>query len=62
MKNLGYGKGYEYDPDQADGISSQSHLPDALQNQIFYRPGGYGFEREIKRRLEFWRKLRAAKR
>lgn len=58
MKNLNYGKGYQYDPDTKDGFSGQSYLPDALMGASYYEPGPYGFEREIKKRLEYWKKLR----
>jgi putative ATPase len=59
MKNLGYGKGYEYDHDAAQGFSGQNYFPDAMARQQFYAPEDTGFEREIAKRLEYWSKLRA---
>jgi putative ATPase len=61
MKDLGYSKGYEYDHDTADGFSGQNYFPDGMERQHFYRPVERGFEREIKKRLEYWDKLRARK-
>ncbi len=61
MKNLGYGKGYEYDPDTAEGFSGQNYFPDDMAREQFYQPKETGFEREIAKRLEYWAKLRAAK-
>lgn len=61
MKNLGYGKGYEYDPDAAEGFSGQNYFPDAMPREQFYQPKETGFEREIAKRLEYWSKLRAKK-
>ncbi|MGQ0664418.1 MAG: replication-associated recombination protein A [Pseudomonadota bacterium] len=59
MKDLGYGKGYEYDHDTAAAFSGQSYFPDGMARREFYRPAERGFEREIAKRLEYWRKLRA---
>ena len=61
MKNLGYGKGYEYDPETAEGFSGQNYFPDAMPREQFYAPKETGFEREIAKRLEYWAKLRAKK-
>ena len=58
MKELGYGKGYEYDHDAPDAFSGQNHFPDGLARQAFYAPAERGFEREIRKRLEYWAKLR----
>jgi len=58
MKELGYGKGYVYDPDTEEGFSGQNYFPDELPRQAFYRPIDRGFEREIKKRLDYWEKLR----
>ena len=58
MKNEGYGRGYSYDHDQDEAFSGQNYFPDALRRQQFYDPPDRGFEREIKKRLEFWAKLR----
>jgi putative ATPase len=59
MKQIGYGKGYEYDHDTAEGFSGQSYFPDGMARREFYQPVERGFEREIMKRLEYWRKLRA---
>ena len=58
MKGEGYGAGYRYDPDEPDSFSGQDYFPDALGRQTFYDPPERGFEREIKKRLEYWAKLR----
>ena len=58
MKNLGYGKGYVYDQDAKNKFSGQSFLPDALQGAQYYQPGEFGFEREVKKRIEYWEKLK----
>jgi putative ATPase len=59
MKNLGYGKGYQYDHDAEEGFSGQNYFPDGMARQRFYAPKETGFEREIAKRLEYWSKLRA---
>ncbi|THD63533.1 replication-associated recombination protein A [Phenylobacterium sp.] len=61
MKDLGYGRGYAYDHDQAEGFSGQSYFPDEMARQTFYRPKGEGAEARIKDRLERWAELRKAK-
>jgi putative ATPase len=61
MKDLGYGKGYEYDHDTEDGFSGQNYFPEAMPRREFYRPVERGFEREIAKRLEYWAKLREQK-
>ena len=61
MKNLGYGKGYEYDHEAEGAFSGQNYFPDAMKREAFYRPKDTGFEREIAKRLEYWAKLRAKK-
>jgi len=58
MKQEGYGSGYEYDHDASDAFSGQDYFPDALGRQTFYDPPDRGFEREIRKRLEYWAKLR----
>lgn len=54
MKNMGYGAGYVYDPDTESGCSGQNCFPDNMPRRKFYRPVERGFEREIKKRLEYW--------
>ena len=61
MKDLGYGKGYVYDPDTADGFSGQNYFPDEMERVEFYQPVERGFERDIAKRLAYWQKLRAEK-
>src|SRR6478752_6221012 len=58
MKSEGYGGGYEYDHDAPDAFSGQEYFPEALGRQTFYEPPDRGFEREIRRRLDYWAKLR----
>ncbi|MCB9979729.1 MAG: replication-associated recombination protein A [Rhodospirillales bacterium] len=60
MKEIGYGKGYAYDHDTEHGFSGQNYFPEGLPRQNFYTPPERGFEREIKKRLEYWAKLRSA--
>ncbi|HVT54759.1 MAG TPA: replication-associated recombination protein A [Xanthobacteraceae bacterium] len=59
MQAENYGTGYEYDHDAPDAFSGQDYFPEALGRQNFYAPVERGFEREIKKRLEYWAKLRA---
>ena len=61
MKDEGYGRGYAYDHDEEDAFSGQNYFPDQLARQTFYEPAERGFEREIKKRLEYWAKLRREK-
>ena len=61
MKDLGYAKGYEYDHDAPEAFSGQDYFPEDMDRPRFYEPAPRGFEREIKKRLEYWAKLRAEK-
>jgi putative ATPase len=61
MKELGYGKDYAYDHDAEDGFSGQNYFPDGMARRTFYDPPERGFEREIRKRLDYWAKLRARK-
>jgi putative ATPase len=58
MKNLGYGKGYAYDHDAPEGFSGQNYFPETMKREQFYTPVERGFEREIKKRLDYWAGLR----
>ncbi|HXD45129.1 MAG TPA: replication-associated recombination protein A [Pseudolabrys sp.] len=58
MKDEGYGRGYAYDHDQEEAFSGQNYFPEALPRQQFYDPPERGFEREIRKRLDYWAKLR----
>ncbi|MBS1725774.1 MAG: replication-associated recombination protein A [Armatimonadetes bacterium] len=61
MKNLGYGKGYEYDHDAEEGFSGQNYFPDGMPRQNFYQPKGEGAEAKIRERLARWAEIRAEK-
>ncbi|WP_137044204.1 replication-associated recombination protein A [Pseudolabrys sp. FHR47] len=61
MKEEGYGRGYAYDHDAEDAFSGQNYFPDALPRQQFYNPPERGFEREIRKRLDYWARLRREK-
>jgi len=61
MKQLGYGKGYAYDHDTAEGFSGQDYFPEEMERRRFYEPVERGFEREIRKRLEYWDRLRSEK-
>ncbi len=61
MKELGYGKGYEYDHDSTDGFSGQNYFPETIRRARFYEPGERGFEREIAKRIAFWDQKRWAR-
>lgn len=62
MKSEGYGDGYLYDHDEPEAFSGQDYWPEALGRQSLYRPAKRGFERAIGERLDYWEKLRKAKR
>src|SRR5256714_3781938 len=59
MKQLGYGKGYEYDHATDEAFSGQNYFPDGMERQPLYQPKDTGFEREIQKRLGYWAKVRA---
>ncbi|MDW3024364.1 MAG: replication-associated recombination protein A [Alphaproteobacteria bacterium] len=61
MRDLGYNAGYIYDPDTATGFSGQNCFPESMGRQKFYQPIERGFEREIKKRLDYWESLRNKK-
>jgi len=58
MKDLGYGKDYQYDHDEEEGFSGQNYFPDGMARQQFYRPTGRGFEDDLAKRLAEWQHLR----
>jgi putative ATPase len=58
MKEQGYGAGYAYDHDAEDGFSGQNYFPEAMKRGVYYQPVERGFERELKRRLDYFVKLR----
>jgi putative ATPase len=61
MKQIGYGKGYSYDHDTLEGFSGQNYFPEEMKRRRFYEPVDRGFEREIRKRLEYWDRPRAEK-
>ncbi len=58
MRTEGYGDGYRYDHDEPDAFSGQNYFPEKMGRQTFYDPPERGFEREIRKRLDWWSKLR----
>lgn len=58
MQDEGYGSGYAYDHDAPDAFSGQDYFPEEMGRQTFYDPPERGFEREIRKRLDYWAKLR----
>ena len=58
MRELDYGKGYQYAHDAPEGVTSMDCLPPALHGRQYYRPTERGFEREIRRRLDYWTRVR----
>jgi len=62
MKDLGYGKDYKYPHDYPDHFVDEEYLPENLRGRTYYHPSDQGFEKEIKRRLEYWRKRKSNRR
>ena len=58
MRDLGYGKGYDYDHDAPEAFSGQNYFPEDMDRRTLYQPVERGFERDIRKRLEYWAKLR----
>ena len=58
MKDQGYGAGYEYDHDSADGFSGQNYFPEKIDRLSAYQPVERGFERELKKRITYFKNLR----
>ncbi|MBE0552258.1 MAG: replication-associated recombination protein A [Rhodobacteraceae bacterium] len=58
MKDIGYGSGYAYDHDAEDGFSGQDYFPEGMKRPVWYLPPERGFERELKKRVEYFAKLR----
>ncbi len=59
MKDQGYGDGYAYDHDAEDGFSGQNYFPDSMKRGVYYHPVERGFERELKKRLDYFARLRS---
>jgi putative ATPase len=62
MKQVGYGKGYEYDHNADEGFSGADFWPDEMSPQLFYEPTGRGFEAKIAERLAYWDEMRRERR
>jgi putative ATPase len=62
MKDLEYGKGYQYAHDEAEGVADMECLPPSLAGRRYYRPTDRGFEKEIKRRLDGWERIKEERR
>ena len=62
MKDLGYGADYSYDHDAEDGFSGQNYFPEGMNREQLYHPVERGFERDIRKRLEYWARLRERRR
>jgi putative ATPase len=58
MKEQEYGAGYQYDHDEPDAFSGQNYFPEQMKRELYYDPPERGFEREIRKRLDYWAKLR----
>ena len=58
MGNLGYGKGYQYDHNSTEHYTGQEFFPDNLKGRVYYHPSDFGFEKEIKKRIEYWNRLK----
>ncbi|MEN8933658.1 MAG: replication-associated recombination protein A, partial [Planktotalea arctica] len=59
MKDIGYGKDYAYDHDAEDGFSGQNYFPEGMERPAMYVPVERGFERDLKKRVEYFARLRA---
>ncbi|QYK42539.1 MAG: replication-associated recombination protein A [Paracoccaceae bacterium] len=62
MKDLGYGRDYAYDHDAEDGFSGQDYFPEGMKRPVLYLPAERGFERDLKKRLDWFAGLRAKRR
>jgi putative ATPase len=59
MKDIGYGDGYAYDHDAEDAFSGANYFPDGMKRGVYYNPVDRGFERDLKKRVDYFAKLRA---
>jgi len=59
MKDVGYGAGYAYDHNAEDGFSGQDYFPEGMRRPVYYAPPERGFERELKKRVDYFAKLRS---
>ncbi len=58
MKDIGYGDGYAYDRDAEDAFSGANYFPDSMKRGVYYNPVDRGFERDLKKRVDYFAKLR----
>ncbi len=58
MKDIGYGAGYSYDHDAEEGFSGDNYWPEEMEPQTYYQPVERGFEREVRKRLDYWGRLK----
>lgn len=58
MKEVGYGRDYRYAHDEALGTSAMETMPERLRETVFYEPGGMGFEKDIRKRMDWWREAK----
>ena len=58
MKDLGYGRGYRYDPGEPESFAGESYFPDEIPREEYYAPSDRGFEAKVGERLARWRRLR----
>ena len=58
MKDLDYGKNYRYDHEYENSYSYQKYFPDKMDEKLYYKPNKFGFEKEIKKRLDWWDRLK----
>jgi putative ATPase len=59
LRELGYGRGYRYDPDEPEGVAPQTYLPERLVGERFYQPGAEGYESSIAERMRWWAETRS---
>jgi putative ATPase len=62
MKDLDYGRGYEYAHDAPDAVTAMTSLPESLASRRYYQPTERGFEKEVKRRLDGWAEIKRRRR
>ncbi|HRY83535.1 MAG TPA: replication-associated recombination protein A, partial [Candidatus Cloacimonadota bacterium] len=62
MKDLDYGKNYRYDHEFENAYFYQDYFPEQLGEQVYYKPGKFGFEKDIEKRMEWWSKLKKEQR
>jgi putative ATPase len=58
MKDLGYGRDYQYSHDFENSYSYQKYFPDKMEERTYYTPSPFGFEKEVRKRLDWWEGLK----